>query len=91
MVSDCARGGFDWTFRKISFLQGLSITGIGCPRKVVELPSLKVFKGHAGKCLQTWFSGGPDSAGLMVGLDDLRDLFQTKPFYDTVFLFDELI
>lgn len=50
-VSSCARGRLDWTFRKISFLQGLSSPGIGCPRKVVELPSLKVFKGCAvGAC-----------------------------------------
>lgn len=31
-------------------------------------------------CLGTWFHGGPGSAGLMAGLDDLQDLFQPKLF-----------
>ena len=33
-------------------------------------------------CLGTWHSGGLGSAGLMVGLDDLKGLFQPK-FYDS--------
>lgn len=32
-------------------------------------------------CLRTWFSGGVGSAGLTVGLDDLRALFQPKCSY----------
>ena len=35
-------------------------------------------------CLGTWFSGGLDSVRLMVGLDDLRGLFQPKQFSDSV-------
>ena len=34
-------------------------------------------------CLGTWFSGGLGSAGLTVGLDDLKGLFQPKRFYDS--------
>ena len=35
--------------------------------------------------LGTWFSGGLGSARVMVGLDDLKGLFQPKRFYDSVF------
>ena len=35
-------------------------------------------------CLGTWFSGGLGSVTLMVGLDDLKGLFQPKRFYDSV-------
>lgn len=43
--------------------------------EVVELPSLEVFKRQLW-CLVTWFSAGLSSVRLMVGLDDLKDLFQ---------------
>jgi len=55
------------------------------PREVVESPSLEGFKnvwmGHLG----TWFSrhGGD---GWMVGLDDLRGLFQPSRFYNCMIL-----
>jgi len=35
--------------------------------------------GHLG----TWFIGGLDSVRFMVGLDDLKDLFQRRWFYDS--------
>ena len=46
------------------------------PREVVESPSLEVFKKHVDWLFGTWFSrhGG---VGWMVGLDDLRGLFQS--------------
>lgn len=34
----------------------------------------------------TWFSGGLGCAGLAVGLDGLRGLFQPKRFHDSVIL-----
>jgi len=45
------------------------------PREVLESPSLEVFKKYIDVALRTRFSrrGG---AGLTVGLDDLRGLFQ---------------
>lgn len=33
--------------------------------------------------LGTWL-GEPSNAGLMVGIDDLRDLFQPERFYDSL-------
>lgn len=35
--------------------------------------------------LKTWFSGGRGSAGLMVWLHDLKDFFQPKIFYDSLY------
>ncbi|KAJ7407741.1 hypothetical protein WISP_125008 [Willisornis vidua] len=46
------------------------------PRKVVESPSLEVFKSHLDLVLVMWFSGYSDCAGLTVGLDDLKGFFQ---------------
>lgn len=37
-------------------------------------------------CLETWFSGGLDSARLTIGLDDHKDLFWPKWFYDSMIL-----
>ena len=34
--------------------------------------------------LGTWFSGGLGSVRFMVGLDDLKGLFQPKRFYDSM-------
>lgn len=55
------------------------------PKEVVELQSLKVFKRHLDPVLGDviyWFRGYRASAGLMVGLDDLKSLFQSCMFYD---------
>jgi len=35
-------------------------------------------------CLGTWFSDGLGSARFVIGLDDLKGLFQHKRFYDSV-------
>lgn len=33
-------------------------------------------------CLGSWFSAGFGTAGLRVGLDNLKDLFQPQQFHD---------
>ena len=49
------------------------------PREVVESPPLKVFKSHEAVALSVMVSGhGGD--GTMVGLDDVRGLFQPQRF-----------
>lgn len=50
---------------------------------VVESLSIEVFKDVKMGCLRTWFSGG---AGLTVGLDNFKVLFQPKCFYDSMIL-----
>lgn len=35
-------------------------------------------------CIGTWLSSGLGSIRLMVGLDDLKGLFQPKQFYNSV-------
>jgi len=48
------------------------------PREVVESPSLEAFKRRVDMGLGTWFSGKLGSVRLMVGLHDLKGLFQPK-------------
>jgi len=56
-------------------------------REVIESPSLEVFKRCVYVTLRgTWFSVGLGSAGLMVGIDDVKGLFQPKQFYDSMIL-----
>lgn len=46
---------------------------------------MEVFKRHLlCGCGGTWLSGGLGSVRLMVGLDDLKRLFQSKSFHDSV-------
>jgi len=55
------------------------------PREVVESPSLEVFKKHVAVHFELWFSMH-GVVGWMVGLDDLRGLFQAMIlwFYDSM-------
>jgi len=77
MASSCVRGGFDWILWKISSLKGLSSSGTGCPGQWWSHHPWRYLKDVQAWCLGTWFSGGLGSVRLMVGLDDLKDLFQT--------------
>jgi len=40
--------------------------------------------------LGTWLSGGLGSVRLMIGINDLKDIFQPKWFYDSMVLFSPL-
>ena len=53
------------------------------PRKVVESPSLEGFKGLVGVALRGMLGSGLGSAGLTVGFDGLKGLFQPKQFCDS--------
>ena len=44
----------------------------------MESPSLEGFKRQEDEVLRTWFISGLGSVGLMVGLNDLKGLFQPK-------------
>jgi len=52
----------------------------------VESPSLGYLKTAQTLCLATWLSGGLGSVKFMVGLNDLKGLFQPKRSYDSVLL-----
>lgn len=54
------------------------------PRLVVELLSPEVQKPCKCWHLGTWFGGGFVNVGLMVELNSLRDLLQTKLFYNFI-------
>lgn len=60
--------------RKNFFPKGVSKYWDRLPREVVVSPSLEVFARHLGGHLGSWL----DRAGLMLGLTDLRGLFQPK-------------
>lgn len=72
----CTVGGYVWILGKISSLKGLERVGTGCPGKWLIHHPWRFFKKmwHTG----LWFSGGLGGAGLMVGLDSLKGLFQPK-------------
>lgn len=52
---------------------------------MVESPFLGVFKVLWMWHLGTWFSGGLNSVKLMVGLNDINSLFQSKWFHNSTF------
>lgn len=54
------------------------------PRKVVELPSLKILKNMWMWHLGTWLSGTLGGAGLTVGIYYLSGLLPPKGFYDSM-------
>lgn len=49
---------------------------------MVKSLSLEVFEKYLDVELGMWFSGEHGSAGLTLGIDDLRGVFQTKQLYD---------
>jgi len=74
MASGCVRGDLAWILENF-FTERVVKRWTRLPREVVESPSLEVFEKCVDVDFRTWFSrhGG---VGLMVGLDDLRGLFQ---------------
>jgi len=46
------RRGLNWKLGKISLLKEWSSIGIGCPREMIESPSLEVFKKHVDVALR---------------------------------------
>lgn len=75
-------GIFRLDIRKNWLIDRVVSHGKRLPREVS--PSLEGFKGCLDVDLGIWFSGGLGGAGLMVGLDDLRGIFQHKLFYDSI-------
>ena len=75
MASSCVRGGLDWLSGKISLLKEWSDMGTGSPGRWLSPRPWSCSKTTSVVALQVWFSrhGG---AGWMVGLHDLRGLFQ---------------
>ena len=68
----------------ISSLKGLSGIGTGCPGKQLRYHPWRYLKNVYMWCLGTLFCGGLGSARLMVGPDDLKGLFQSKQFCDSM-------
>ncbi|KAK4818318.1 LOW QUALITY PROTEIN: hypothetical protein QYF61_010780, partial [Mycteria americana] len=79
----CARGGLDWILGNFTSLKGLSSTGTGCPGKWLSHHPWRYLKDVWMRCLGTSYSGGLGSVRFMVGLDDLKGLFQPIRFCDS--------
>lgn len=80
MRGSCAREGLDWIQEKISSPKSWSSIGTGCTGQWFKSPSLEGFKRFVDVAFGDMFSGGLGCAGLMVGLDELRNLFQPEQF-----------
>ena len=74
-ASGCTRGGLDWMLGKNLFTESI---GTGYPGKWLRHHPWRCFKDLLTWRLGTWFSGGLGSVCFMVGLDDLKGLFQPK-------------
>lgn len=74
-VSSCIRGGLDWLSGTTSSLKVFLGIGIGCPRKQWNL---YLWRNVRMRCLGTWFRSGLTRAKLIIGLDNLKGLFQPK-------------
>jgi len=84
MGSSCARGGLDWLVGKLASPKELSSIATVCPGMWLSDHPWIYLKDLEMWCLGTWFSGGLGSVRLMVGLSDLKVLFQPKWFYDSM-------
>jgi len=72
------QGRFQLGIRKNFFTKkGLSSIGMGCPGKWWSHHPWRYLHDLEIWCLGTWFSGGLGSVRLMVGLSDLKGLFQS--------------
>lgn len=83
MASHCSREGLYWVSGEEKIEERIVKPWKGLPREVLELPSPEVLGRHIDMAL------GDDVSGLavlwlMVGLSDLRGLFQTSHFYDSI-------
>jgi len=80
------QGRFRLDIRKNFFTERISGIGTGCPGKWLSHHPWRYLKDVEMWCLGTWFSGGLNSARLMIGLDDFKSLFQPKRFYYSMIL-----
>lgn len=77
MASSGTSGGLDWILRKISSPEALSNKGTGCPGKWLNHP-WRYLKNRWMWRLGMGFIGALGRVGLMIGLDNLKSLFQHK-------------
>jgi len=83
MASSCVRGGFDWLLAKFYLLEEWSGIGIGCPGRWLSHHPWNVQK----TCRCGTSTYGFVGMVVMVGLDDLRDLFQPMILISDNFFF----
>lgn len=84
------QGMFRWGVRKKLFSERADQALEEAAQELVESPPWRYLRG-VDVDLRTQCSGGLGSAGLAVGLNDLRGFFQTKYFYDSMILQNEVI